>query len=181
MHIENKILPKYCYKNRVMNSVDAIVIHYFSGLYVDPQNMFDNDVCYDMFKDLNLPGPERKHVMEANNDPRFYASAHYMIGREGEVFNLVPLPYIAWHAGKSELNGRKYCNNYAVGIEMIATYDSGYTDEQYSSLAVLCSQMMIRYDISMDMIVGHEDVAPGRKKDPGPKFDWDRYRLLGEF
>ena len=177
MEIIDKTLPDYCWKQKDMASIDTIVIHYFSGLYVDPEHKFDMQICYDLFLDLNLPDTQRHHVMKpGTTGQRSYGSAHYLVGREGECWSLVPLPKIAWHAGVSEWKGRKYCNNFAVGIETVATYDSGYTDEQYETLIELCVELMNKYQIAIDNITGHEFIAPGRKKDPGPKFDWDRLK-----
>ena len=173
-----KYLPSYCYSTSMMQSINGIVIHYFSGKYQFPDDPFDTDNCYKLFKDLNRPASKREHFKMNDVPKRMYASAHFMIARDGTVLNLVPLPHKAWHAGKSEWQGKKYCNNWMVGIEMVATHDSGYTDAQYEALIELTEELIEKYDISWDNITGHENVAPGRKKDPGPNFDWDRYRAM---
>lgn len=175
--IEN-YLPSYCYSSSKMNNISGIVVHYFSGKYQFPDNPFDTDMCYNLFKDLNRPARHREFFQMDDVQKRMYASAHFMIARDGTVIDLVPLPNKAWHAGKSEWNGKQYCNNWMVGIEMIATHDSGYTDAQYDALIELTKELISKYDISWDNITGHENVAPSRKKDPGPKFNWDRYRAL---
>ena len=180
MNIITKLLPNFCYSSSKIKH-NGIVIHYFSGKYQFPDDPFNLEKCYDLFVDLNRPLAERTIYKDLGYDKKMYASAHYLIGRDGEIINLVPVEYKAWHAGKSEWNGKKYCNNWMIGIEMVATATSGYTDEQYLALDKLTEQLRAEYNIPWDNIVGHEDVAPGRKKDPGALFDWDRYRLLGEF
>jgi len=174
-------LPNNCYSSSKMLNIDGIVIHYFSGKYQFADDPFNPKKCLDLFKDLNLPASERQVYKMEDVQKRMYASAHFMIARDGTIYDLVPLPHKAWHAGRSEWNGKPRCNNWMVGIEMIASYSSGYTDEQYLALDSLSEELIARYNISWDNITGHENVAPGRKKDPGPKFDWNRYRTLGEF
>ena len=87
----------------------------------------------------------------------------------------------AFHAGRSQFKGRQYCNNYMVGIENIGSYGDDYTEMQYISNADLCTQLMLEHSgITTDNNVGHEDVCVplGRKKDPGPTFDWARLRAM---
>jgi N-acetyl-anhydromuramyl-L-alanine amidase AmpD len=162
----------------MMQSINGIVVHYFSGKYQFPDDPLDTAKCYNLFKDLNRPAAKREHYKMNDVQKRMYASAHFMIARDGTVLDLVPLPHKAWHAGKSEWNGKKYCNNWMIGIEMVATDNSGYTDEQYDALAGLTMELIDQYDINWDNITGHENIAPGRKKDPGELFDWERYRAL---
>jgi AmpD protein len=83
----------------------------------------------------------------------------------------------AWHAGVSEFKGRKGCNDFAIGIELEGTDSSGYTDEQYQQLILLTLELMAQYPmIKINNIVGHSDIAPGRKTDPGFSFDWSRFQ-----
>jgi len=173
-------LPSYCYSWRTMGSVSGIVIHYFSGKYQFSEDPFNTEKCLNLFKDLNRPASEREHFKMNDVQKRMYASAHFMIARDGTVYDLVPLPHKAWHAGKSEWNGKSNCNNWMIGIEMVATGSSGYTDEQYKALVELTEDLINIYGITWDNITGHENIAPGRKKDPGSKFDWDRYRAMKE-
>ncbi len=107
-------------------------------------------------------------------------SAHLLIARGGLVTQFVPLRARAWHAGESVLGGRPACNDYSVGIELEGTDDRPYTPAQYAALAALVAAITGRYPgITRDRIVGHSDVAAGRKTDPGPAFDWARlHRLL---
>ena len=173
-------LPSYCYISSEMKSVDCIVFHFFSGKYQFPDAPFDTEKCLQLFKDLNRPYPQREWFKMKDVQKRMYASAHIMIARDGTVHDLVPLPHRALHAGKSEWKGKSNCNNWMVGIEMVATSSSGYTDEQYKALIELTEELITKYNITWDNITGHENIAPGRKKDPGKNFDWDRYRAMKE-
>jgi len=104
-------------------------------------------------------------------------SAHFLIRRDGEVVQYVSCDDRAWHAGVSEFNGRKNCNDFAIGIELEGTDSSGYTEMQYHQLMLLTLELMAQYPmINTDNIVGHCDIAPGRKTDPGASFDWSRYQ-----
>ena len=104
-------------------------------------------------------------------------SAHLLIGRGGEVTQFVDLNKRAWHAGLSRFQDRENCNDFSIGVELEGTDDTDFTDEQYQSLIVLTRHIMSAYpSINISHIMGHSDIAPGRKTDPGPHFDWDRYR-----
>jgi len=99
-------------------------------------------------------------------------SAHFLIGREGDVVQFVPCRRRAWHAGESSYAGRAACNDYSVGVELEGTGEIPFEDAQYDSLARLAAAIGDRYPIGA--YAGHEHVAPGRKRDPGPSFEWDR-------
>ena len=103
-------------------------------------------------------------------------SAHLLIDREGEVVQLVSFDDRAWHAGISEYCGRENCNDFSIGIELEGTDDLAYTDAQYQALAEMVPVIQRHYAISPSAITGHSDIAPGRKTDPGPAFDWSRLR-----
>jgi len=103
-------------------------------------------------------------------------SAHFLIRRDGELIQFVPCTKRAWHAGESNWRGRERCNDFSLGIELEGADDAIFEDQQYGTLAVLTRALTARYPI-VD-IVGHADIAPGRKTDPGPHFDWPRYRVL---
>lgn len=106
-------------------------------------------------------------------------SAHLFIRRDGETVQFVDLWQRAWHAGRSCWQGRLECNDYGIGIELEGTDDTPFTAAQYRCLARLTGQILRRFPaITPERIVGHSDVAPGRKTDPGPAFDWTRYRRL---
>ena len=106
-------------------------------------------------------------------------SAHVVVRRDGVPTQYVPFGRRAWHAGQSEYQGRPGCNDYSIGIELEGTDELPYEDAQYRSLAGLIRGLLGAYD-SLDAarIVGHSDIAPGRKTDPGPAFDWPRLRGL---
>jgi len=95
-------------------------------------------------------------------------SAHFLIRRDGELVQFVPVERRAWHAGASGWRGRSRCNDFSVGIELEGTEDSPFEDAQYATLIELLEKL------ALPEIAGHSDVAPGRKTDPGPHFDWPR-------
>lgn len=100
-------------------------------------------------------------------------SAHVLIGRDGAVAQYVPFDRRAWHAGRSEYCGRTACNDFSIGIELEGTDDLAYTSEQYRMLAELIVALRRAYPSLNDAeVVGHSEIAPGRKTDPGPAFDW---------
>jgi N-acetyl-anhydromuramoyl-L-alanine amidase len=107
------------------------------------------------------------------------ASAHALIRRDGEIVQYVSFGQRAWHAGKSEYEGKTACNDFSIGIELEGTGEIPYTDAQYDSLATLVNVLLETYpSLSAQRIAGHSDIAPGRKTDPGPSFDWPRFRAL---
>ena len=101
-------------------------------------------------------------------------SAHYLIRRDGSVIEYVPPEMRAWHAGVSTWNGREKCNDFSIGIELEGSDDVPFAEPQYEALARLTRELQSRFG-PLD-IAGHSDIAPGRKTDPGPWFDWERYR-----
>ncbi|MEQ3692291.1 MAG: 1,6-anhydro-N-acetylmuramyl-L-alanine amidase AmpD [Thalassolituus sp.] len=104
-------------------------------------------------------------------------SSHLLIERDGTVIQFVNFNDRAWHAGASEFCGRDNCNDYSIGIELEGTDDTPYTAEQYHVLADITASLLKEYPaLTEDRITGHNNIAPGRKTDPGPAFDWLRYR-----
>jgi AmpD protein len=103
-------------------------------------------------------------------------SAHFLIRRSGHLMQFVPCVRRAWHAGVSQWRGRSACNDFSVGIELEGSDDQPFEPAQYSTLANLARALERAYPI-VD-IAGHSDVAPGRKTDPGPCFDWTHFRTL---
>lgn len=101
-------------------------------------------------------------------------SAHLVIDREGALVQYVPFDRRAWHAGASAYEGRERCNDFSVGVELIGTDTSAFTEAQYRSLASVVNALADTYQIQPTRMVGHSDIAPGRKTDPGSKFDWQR-------
>lgn len=104
-------------------------------------------------------------------------SSHLLIARDGELVQYVPLDRMAWHAGQSSFRGESACNRFSIGIELEGTDDQPFTDAQYAMLQQVTRQITEAYPgISTERITGHSDIAPGRKTDPGPCFDWQRFR-----
>ena len=104
-------------------------------------------------------------------------SSHVLIGRDGAVTQYVPFDRRAWHAGRSEYCGRNACNDFSVGIELEGTDDLAYAAIQYRVLAELIVALRRSYpSLAAADVVGHSDIAPGRKTDPGPAFDWTELR-----
>ena len=101
-------------------------------------------------------------------------SAHFLIRRTGELLQFVPCSMRAWHAGASVWCGRSSCNDYSIGIELEGADDVPYAEAQYRVLAELTQALCAAYPITD--VVGHCDIAPSRKTDPGPSFDWLRFR-----
>jgi AmpD protein len=102
-------------------------------------------------------------------------SAHILIRRDGEVVQFVPFTERAWHAGASSFRGRQRCNDHSIGIEVEGEDETPYDDRQYTVLAAVIAAVLDAYPlISAREIAGHCDIAPGRKSDPGPAFDWLR-------
>ena len=99
-------------------------------------------------------------------------SAHFLIRRQGQTLQFVSCDARAWHAGESSWRGRANCNDYSIGIELEGLEGARFEAVQYRSLARLLDALALRYRLSA--VVGHEHVAPGRKRDPGPGFDWAR-------
>ena len=106
-------------------------------------------------------------------------SAHALIGRDGAITQYVPFGARAWHAGRSHYQGREACNDFSIGIELEGTDEIAYTDAQYAALAALIAALLATYPtLSAEHVVGHSDVAPQRKTDPGASFEWPRLRAL---
>ncbi len=104
-------------------------------------------------------------------------SSHLLIDREGRLTQYVPFNNRAWHAGESSFCGRDNCNDFSIGIELEGTDFEKFTDSQYNRLTSVTNLLLETYSgMSVENIVGHSDIAPGRKTDPGPFFDWDRYK-----
>ena len=146
--------------------VELIVVHAislppgeFGGPWIDDlfQNRLDPD-AHPYFKEIE--GLE--------------VSAHFLVDRAGQLRQYVATEDRAWHAGASEWKGRSRCNDFSVGIELEGADDVPFAEPQYDVLAALTKALFTRYG-PLDL-AGHSDVAPGRKWDPGPWFDWDRFR-----
>lgn len=103
-------------------------------------------------------------------------SAHFLVRRTGELLQFVSCNQRAWHAGRSSWRGRENCNDYSIGIELEGLEGDAFESPQYDTLVLLLQDLARRYPLQA--VVGHEHVAPGRKLDPGPGFDWPRLAAL---
>ena len=147
-----------------------LVIHNISL----PPGEFGGSYVVDFFQN-NLDSSKHPYFEEIVN---LQVSSHLFINRKGDLIQFVDLSKKAWHAGSSEFEGQKECNDFSIGIELEGTDTELYSDQQYSSLIDLTKCLKKTYSkITNEGIVGHCDIAPGRKTDPGESFDWNRYRL----
>ena len=120
--------------------------------------------------------------LNSDDDPYFEdiidltVSSHLLIKRDGSITQFVPFNKKAWHAGVSIFKDREDCNEFSIGIELEGTDETPYEKEQYNSLIMVTKALMSFFpDIKKDRIVGHSDIAPERKTDPGRSFDWEYY------
>ncbi|WP_456417714.1 1,6-anhydro-N-acetylmuramyl-L-alanine amidase AmpD [Thiolapillus sp.] len=153
--------------------IDLLVIHNISL----PPKQFGGPWIEDFF--LNRLDPSQHPYFQEIHHLR--VSAHFLIRRDGEILQFVPMHKRAWHAGESCFQGRSRCNDFSIGIELEGADDIPYTDAQYQRLAWLSRTIMEACPaICKERIAGHQDIAPNRKTDPGPAFDWRRYLSLLE-
>ncbi|MEL7023895.1 MAG: 1,6-anhydro-N-acetylmuramyl-L-alanine amidase AmpD [Pseudomonadota bacterium] len=127
-----------------------------------------------------------RNRLDSSADPYFReiadlkVSAHCLIRRDGELVQYVPFHQRAWHAGVSSFNGRERCNDFSVGIELEGTDSGAFESVQYRVLNALIEALRHTYPSLTDApVVGHSDIAPGRKTDPGSGFDWSRVHAIG--
>jgi AmpD protein len=149
-------------------AVDLLVIHHISV----PPGEFGGPGIIDLFSNRLDPAAHPFYAAIAG----MKVSAHFLVRRDGELIQFVPCARRAWHAGESRWRSRSRCNDFSIGIELEGTGEAPYTDAQYERLAALTRALKARYPIAH--VVGHSDIAPGRKSDPGPSFDWVRYRRM---
>lgn len=144
--------------------IDMIVIHNIS---LPPQQYGGNGIIELFTNQLNpSEHPYYATIHEAK------VSAHFLIRRDGELLQFVPCVNRAWHAGISHWNNRERCNDFSVGIELEGSDFEAFTEMQYQTLNSLIKSLQEKYPIRN--IVGHSDIAPNRKTDPGPFFDWSK-------
>ena len=163
-------LPSPNFNNRPDSTdISLLVIHNISL----PPKQFGNHYICDFF--TNCLDTEAHPYFKEIAD--LQVSSHLLIDRQGEIIQFVPFHQRAWHAGESCFEGADNCNDFSIGIELEGADDIPYTDDQYQSLIVVTQALMAHYPtMTQQRIVGHSDIAPGRKTDPGPAFDWQRYR-----
>tara|TARA_B100000530_G_C15807585_1_gene428181 strand:- start:249 stop:740 length:492 start_codon:yes stop_codon:yes gene_type:complete len=157
------------YSNRPNEEISLLVIHNISL----PPGQFGNNFV-DLFFTNKLDPSEHPYFTEIH---QMRVSSHLFIDREGQITQFVPFDKAAWHAGISEFKGKENCNEFSIGIELEGTDDLDYTSNQYNSLIEVTKALMEAYpNLVVDNIVGHRDIAPGRKTDPGDSFDWELYK-----
>ena len=149
--------------------IDSIIIHCISL----PENEYDNNNVINLFTnklDINL----HDSFKELKNTK---VSSHLFIKRHGELIQFVPLDKKAWHAGKSEYMNRENFNDFSIGIEIEGSVNDSYTDDQYLTLKNTINELKKLFPSIRDSnILGHSDIAPGRKTDPGKYFLWDKIK-----
>lgn len=152
------------------NDISLIVIH---GISLPPgefgSGMVDALFTNSLPDQLDPEMEELRHVK---------VSSHVFINRQGRSTQYVPFDKRAWHAGESSWRRRNGCNDYAIGIELEGIDDAPYNAAQYRALIAITRALFACYPrLSADAVVGHQEVAPERKTDPGPAFDWPRYLM----
>jgi N-acetyl-anhydromuramoyl-L-alanine amidase len=146
------------------NAVELVVLHHISL----PPDEFVGDTVIDFF--LNR--------LDDSLDPRLQSlsgmrvSAHFFIRRDGQVIQLVSADHRAWHAGQSVWRGRSGCNDFSIGIEIEGSSDVPFEAAQYAAIDGVIDALRAHYPIAA--VTSHSEIAPGRKVDPGPRFDWSR-------
>lgn len=149
--------------------IDLVVIHNISL----PPGEFGGDGVIELF--TNRLDPEAHPYYREIYQRK--VSAHFFIRRDGRLIQFVPCEKRAWHAGVSRWQGRERCNDFSIGVELEGADDVPFEDIQYTVLADLLAAIRNKYPIGA--ITGHSDIAPGRKTDPGPYFDWNRLLTAG--
>ena len=159
-----RIASPNCDPRPMDEAIELIVIHNISL----PPGKLEGDAVIALFT----------NQLDWNADPYYQqirgmqVSAHFWIRRDGQLIQFVPCALRAWHAGVSAWRGRERCNDYSIGIELEGSDELPFSEAQYATLAPLLTTLKCTYPITG--IVGHSDIAPGRKTDPGPYFDWSR-------
>lgn len=157
-----------CDERAAGSCVELLVVHAISL----PPGAFAGDAVIEFF--TNRLDHDAHPYFATLRDLK--TSAHFFIRRDGELIQFVSCNRRAWHAGVSNWRGRERCNDFSVGVELEGTDDRAFAEDQYRTLATLTVALQQTFPIRD--IVGHSDIAPGRKTDPGPWFDWARYRQM---
>lgn len=161
-------MPSDNFDERPDAEISLIVIHCISL----PAGHYGNRFVSELFT----------NQLDVNCHPDFadlknlHVASHLFIRRDGTMLQFVPFDKRAWHAGESLFEGRTGCNDFSVGIELEGVDTEPFTRAQYERLVPVCELLALAYDIPMRNVVGHSDIAPGRKTDPGVEFDWQRLR-----
>ena len=149
-------------------ALELLVVHNISL----PPGEFGGDGIIDLFMNRLDPSAHPYYATIA----QLRVSAHFLVRRDGELIQFVPCAKRAWHAGESAWRGRSRCNDFSDGVQLEGADDQPFADIQYAELAPLITALQRAYGALE--IVGHSDIAPARKTDPGPCFDWQRLRRL---
>jgi AmpD protein len=166
-----QLASPYCNERPAGMPIDTVIVH---GISLPPGE-FGTGIVEKFFCG-ELPYSDELYY-EPIKEMR--VTAHLLISRLGKITQFVPFDRRAYHAGESQLNGRINCNDFSIGIELEGTDVVPYTDIQYEVLVEVLNMLQVAYPaITRSRIVGHSDVAPGRKTDPGPSFDWKRLDCL---
>jgi AmpD protein len=166
-----QLLSPHCDDRPAGTAPELIVVH---GISLPP-GQFGGHWIAQLFCGCLAPGAHPHFGSIAS----LRVSAHFLVRRDGSVQQFVPCARRAWHAGASQWNGRPACNDYSIGIELEGTDEAPYEPAQYDALATLVQALCAAYPgLSPQRVVGHSDIAPGRKTDPGPSFDWPRLRRM---
>ena len=160
-----RIASPNCDARPLGTTVNLLVIHNISL----PPGEFGGEAIAQFFTNSldTSTHPYYEHLKDVK------VSAHFFIRRDGQIVQFVPCTKRAWHAGVSVWQGRPACNDFSVGVELEGSDDTPFTDRQYTALVRLTRRLRRTYPLRD--IVGHADIAPQRKTDPGPNFDWPRY------
>lgn len=146
-------------------AVELLVVHHVSL----PPGRFSGDAIERLFTNRLDGDPDPVLASLA----ALRVSAHFLVRRRGELLQFASPDARAWHAGASSFLGRERCNDFSIGVELEGTGERRYTAAQYRVLAALTGALARRWPLRW--VCGHSDIAPGRKTDPGPSFDWDAY------
>jgi AmpD protein len=161
-----QVLPSPNFEARPALAVPTLIVIHNISL---PPGQFGGSAIADLF--LNRLDCDAHPYYDAHLRG-LRVSSHFVIGRDGALEQFVSCDQRAWHAGISSFFGRERCNDFSIGIELEGADAHRFESAQYETLAALVAALVARYPI--DALAGHSDIAPGRKTDPGPHFDWDR-------
>ncbi len=146
-------IPHFSRRHR---EIDAVVIHYISAIYSNPEKPYSVESIHQILLDYKV-------------------SYHYLVARNGDIYSLVPETKKAWHAGRSSLNGQQRVNDRSIGIAFINKPNDEYTHDALLSAVQIIKGARLHYPIPLNRIQGHDHIAPRRKKDPGEKFPWIKF------
>jgi len=162
-------IPSEHFEKRGVEEVECVVIHHISL----PPGSFGTGCIADLFTGT-LDTSAHEYFVELEG---VRVSAHFLIDREGVVTQFVDTADAAWHAGESSWRGRGGVNLFSIGIELEGDEITPYTEEQYRTLRLLLNDLELAHPkLRGDYLAGHDEIAPGRKRDPGPLFEWGRFR-----